>query len=72
MGESIGGAMGGLIWGLFIWGPIRLIRGADKAPEIRSFTLGAAAIFVAMYIVFHFTVGAPLREIEHLVFSSGF
>jgi len=72
IGEGIGGVMGGLTWGLFLWGPIRLIRGADKAPEIRSFTLYAAAIFVVMYIVLHFIVGAPLSEIERLVLSSVF
>jgi cell division protein FtsW (lipid II flippase) len=68
IGEGVGGVMGGLIWGLFIWCPIRLIRGADKAPDIRSFILYAAAIFVAIYIVFHFIVGTPLSEIERLVF----
>ena len=71
MGEVIGGVMGGLIWGLFIWGPIRLIRGADKAPDIRRVTLYAAAIFVAIFIVFPFIVGVPMSEIERLVLSPG-
>ena len=72
MGGAIGGVMGGLIWGFIIWGLIRIIRGADKAPDIRSFSLYTAAILVAIFIVFRFFVGTQLSEKERLVFSSGF
>ena len=72
MGFAIGFVgMGVLIWGLIIWGSIRLIRGPDKAPDIRSFALYAAAILVAIFIVFRSIVGTPLSETERFAFSSG-
>lgn len=72
LGEATGGVMGGLSWGLIIWAAIRLIRGAGKAPEVRSFTLYTAAITVALFIVFRFFVGTPLSDSERIEFSSGF
>lgn len=68
LGEATGGVMGGLIWGLIIWAPIRLVRGANKAPDVRNFTLYTAAIMVALFIVFRFFVGTPLSNSERMSF----
>ena len=56
VGESMGGVAGGLILGLIIWAPFRLIRGADKAPDVRRFTLYTAAVLVTAFTVFRFFV----------------
>ncbi len=70
--ETIGSVTGGLLWGLIVWAPIRLIRGSDKAPDIRSFTLYSAAIIVALFIIFRFFAGTPLDNSDRIEFASGF
>ena len=70
-GKAVGGVTGALIWGLIIWAPIRFFRGADKAPEIRSFTLYTAAVFVAMFIVVRLFTGIPLDKSDRVTFISG-
>lgn len=71
VGESVGGVAGALIWGLIIWAPLRFFSGADKAPEVRSFTLYAAAILVAVVIAVRLFIGTPLGKSDRLTFVSG-
>ena len=54
LAQAAGGVVGGLIWGLAIWTPIRLIRGSKKAPEVRRFALYTTAVVVVAFIVFRF------------------
>lgn len=51
--QSIGGVVGGLIWGLILWFPARLIIGIkNKAPDLRKFCLYTATIMIALFIAF--------------------
>ena len=70
-GKAVGGVTGALIWGVIIWAPIRFFRGTDKTPEIRSFTLYTAAVFVAIFIVFRLFTGTPLDKSDRITFISG-
>jgi hypothetical protein len=49
--SGFGGLAGSMLLALFVWGVIRVIRGASKSPEPKSFLLKFSAIFSAIYIV---------------------
>jgi len=72
LGEAVGSVMAGLILGLIVWAPFRIIHGVEKAPDVRRFTLYTAAILVAVFIVFRYFVGTPLSKSARLAFASGF
>lgn len=51
LGSGVGGLLGALVWGSVVWFSIRVIRGANKAPEIKSFLFKFSAIFCVIYIL---------------------
>jgi cell division protein FtsW (lipid II flippase) len=51
VGYGLGGIAGTMLWSCFVWGIIRLIRGASKTPEPKSFLLKFSAVLCAIYIV---------------------
>ncbi|MDZ4856116.1 MAG: hypothetical protein SGJ26_14860 [Nitrospirota bacterium] len=71
VGEAVGGVTGAMILGLSIWAPLRFIRGSAKAPDIRSFTLYAAAALAAIFLTVRFFMETPLGKSDQLVFLSG-
>jgi len=52
--EALGILVAGVIWGLMVWLPIRLIKGTDRAPDLQHFVFYTAAIFIAFLIAWHF------------------
>ena len=51
--EALGILVIGLIWGGIIYLPIRLFQGPDKSPDFQSFIFYVAAIFSALFLVYH-------------------
>ena len=51
LGEAVGVVAGGVFLGLLVWLVIRLIRGANKSPDPRRFSLYAAVLVFAWSIV---------------------
>jgi len=47
------GALGtGLVWGLIIWLPIRMVRGGGRAPGMHRFIFYTAAVVSVLYVIF--------------------
>lgn len=71
LGSGIGGVAGGLVWGIIVWLPLRIIRGAKNAPDPLKFSLYTAAIVVGAFIVFRLVVSPTMTERERHAFVSG-
>ena len=70
LGSGIGGVAGALVWGIIVWLPLRIIRGAKNAPDPLKVSLYTAAIVVGAFIVFRLVVSPTMTERERHVFVS--
>ena len=50
--KVLGVIVTGLVWGLIIWSPIRVVRGAGRAPGIQRFIFYTAVVFSVLYFIF--------------------
>lgn len=50
LGRAIGGVAGALLWGIVLWGIVRLIRGREGSPDIRMVSLYTAAGLVTVFV----------------------
>jgi hypothetical protein len=55
--HSISRVAGGIIWGVIIWGIIKLFRGDEKSPDMSSFIFYTAAIYIVLLTVTDFFIG---------------
>ena len=55
--HSISRVAGGIIWGVIIWGIIKLFRGDEKSPDMSSFIFYTAAIYIVLLTVTGFFTG---------------
>jgi len=70
-GEATGTIMGGLILGLVIWAPVRIFKGHESTPDIRTFTLYAAVISVTIITLAKFTENTTLSNNQRHEFATG-
>jgi hypothetical protein len=49
--HSISRVAGGIIWGVIIWGIIKLFRGDDKSPDMSSFIFYTAATYIVLLAI---------------------
>jgi hypothetical protein len=57
LGKSVGRIAGGVLLGFIIWTVIWATRGGEKAPEVSSFVLYMAAIFIILFAVYDLFLG---------------
>ena len=50
--EVVGVIVTGLVWGLIIWFPIRLVRGVGRAPDMQTFIFYTAVVVSVLYFIF--------------------
>lgn len=55
--HSIGRVAGGIILGVIIWAIIKLFRGNERSPDMSSFILYTAAIYIVLLAAVDFFTG---------------
>lgn len=50
--EVVGVIVTGLVWGLVVWFPIRLVRGVGRAPDMLTFVFYTAVVVSGLYVIF--------------------
>ena len=50
--DAVGVIVTGLVWGLIIWYPVRLVRGAGRAPGMQQFVFNTVVVVSALYVIF--------------------
>lgn len=71
LGGVAGKIGGGVVLGLIIWAPLRLIRGSERAPDARKVVLYTTAILVMVIYAHRVWFGTPLYETDRSEFMVG-
>ena len=55
--HSISRVAGGIIWGVIIWGIIKLFRGDEKSPDMSSFIFYTSATYIVLLAIIDLFTG---------------